>query len=186
VRGRKPKLTFDIQGRIVALVRAGNYLETAAGVCGVHRTTLFRWLEKGEQQTRGKYHDFGHAVRQAQSECVARTLMVISKEAQNNWKAAAWYLERTARQGYGRQHNPGGREAAEQILAQLEKTLEPAKFADVLRCLQAPQESPPAKPPKQPTSIQQLLSALSSDGAEQQAQLHSNAGSDPDAPKGGV
>ncbi len=183
MRGRKPKLTFAIHERIVSLVRAGNYLETAAGVCGVHRTTLFRWLEKGEKQTRGKYHDLYAAVRQAQSECEARHQMVITKAAQVDWKASAWFLERVAPQRYGKQYNAGRREMVEQMLAQLEATLEPSKYADFLRRLQG--GPPPSEPPKANSTVQRLLSEFSRDRDEQQAQLRAQANPDP-KPEGEV
>ncbi len=180
MRGRKPKLTFAVQERIIGLVRAGNYLETAAGVCGIHRTTLFRWLEKGEKQTRGKYHEFCLAVRQAQSECVARNQMMISKAAQTDWKAAAWYLERAAPQRYGKQYKAGSRETAEQMLAHLEATLERSKFVDVLRSLQG---TPSSGTPKQSPKVQDLLSGLSK-SMNEPAHLRSEANSDPNAEGG--
>lgn len=48
VPGRPTKLTEELRGAIVMLVVEGNYLETAAQACGVHKTTLYRWLEKAD------------------------------------------------------------------------------------------------------------------------------------------
>lgn len=46
--GRKGDLTPAIHDAIVRVVRAGNYFDTAAGVCGVGESTLWQWIKRGQ------------------------------------------------------------------------------------------------------------------------------------------
>jgi AcrR family transcriptional regulator len=48
VPGRPTKLTPELRDRILDAVLEGNYLETAAQVAGINKTTLYRWLRKAE------------------------------------------------------------------------------------------------------------------------------------------
>jgi transposase len=135
MRGRKPKLTAEVFSRIVDLVRIGNHLETAASTCGIHRSTLHRWLEKGEEQARGIYRQFLVAVEKAQGEAEHRDLVQIAKAAQTDWRAAAWRLERRFPRKYGTQVQATVREEIESMLAHLEKALDAETFQKVLRAL---------------------------------------------------
>lgn len=93
--GRPTKLTTEIQERIVELLKAGNYVETACAVVGIGRTTFYDWLKKAEKSTRAnRYTRFRDAVRQAEAWAEARFVSIISKSAEKNWTAGAWWLER--------------------------------------------------------------------------------------------
>src|SRR5262249_36307644 len=95
VKGAPSKLTPAMQAEIVALVEAGNYIETAAAVCGIRKQTIYDWLKKGARQERGKYHDFNRAIRAAQAKADAADLAIIAEAARNGaWQAAGWRLER--------------------------------------------------------------------------------------------
>lgn len=45
---RPSKLEPDLQTRIVSLLRAGNYVETAVQACGITPRTHYDWMAKGE------------------------------------------------------------------------------------------------------------------------------------------
>jgi hypothetical protein len=45
--GRRSLLTPELQDRIVRVVKAGNYLNTAAQYCGIGESTLKLWLQRG-------------------------------------------------------------------------------------------------------------------------------------------
>lgn len=49
VPGRPRKVTPELTERIVDALLEGNYLETAAAVVGVSKSTLYRWLRKAEE-----------------------------------------------------------------------------------------------------------------------------------------
>ena len=135
MRGRPTKLDPQVASRIVDLVRAGNYIDTAAGTCNIHRSTLYRWLQKGEQQRSGPFRDFHDAVVKAQAESESRDLLLIAKAAVDDWRAAAWRLERRSPRRYGPQVQLTVRQELEDMLEYLEQQLDPMAYAQVLRAL---------------------------------------------------
>lgn len=95
------KLTPELQNEICRVIRAGNYIETAAAYAGISKTTLYDWMRKGRAQKRGKYRDFVTAVEKALAEAEIRDVMIIAKAAEENWQAAAWRLERKFPERWG-------------------------------------------------------------------------------------
>jgi transposase len=102
--GRPSKLTPETQDRIVQAIQAGNYVEIAAQYAGIGKATLYRWLEMAEDPNSDtKYREFRDAVESARSAAEIRNVALIQKAANDGtWQAAAWYLERTAWQRWGR------------------------------------------------------------------------------------
>lgn len=70
---RPTKLTTETEAKILALIRAGNYLETACGACGIDSKTLRNWREAGAKG-RQPYKAFCEKLFQA--ECEAETVFV--------------------------------------------------------------------------------------------------------------
>jgi hypothetical protein len=93
-RGRPTKRTPDVEARIVEAVRAGNYIETAAAYAGIGKSTLYEW--------QAKYPDFADALQRARAEAEVRDVTLIRQAARTQWQAAAWWLERSFPQRYGR------------------------------------------------------------------------------------
>ena len=116
VMGRPTKLTPELTVKICDMLRAGNYLETAAAYAGIDKATLHRWLKRGRaemdriaSQGKGKikrseqpFVDFCNSVEKALSEGEVRDLIIISNAAKSDWKAAAWKLERKFPDKWGR------------------------------------------------------------------------------------
>lgn len=100
--GRPVKLTPELQNEICKVIRAGNYIETAAAFAGVSKQTLYNWMRKGRQAKSGKYREFLDAVKKALAESEVRDVMIIAKAAEENWQAAAWRLERKFPDRWGR------------------------------------------------------------------------------------
>lgn len=95
--GRHTILGADVQRRLVQVLRAGGYPETAASVAGVGYSTLKKWLKRGQESTRPEdepYRQLASAVEQARAESEARNVALIAQAATTNWLAAAWLLER--------------------------------------------------------------------------------------------
>lgn len=117
--GRPPEINEELIEKITRVIKAGNYVETAAALNGVCKKTLYNWFRKG-QKGNTLYSKLVHAVQQAISESEVRDVNVIDKEARGrdaeydksgkkireavtvNWKAAAWRLERKHPERWGR------------------------------------------------------------------------------------
>ncbi len=136
----RPKLEPATTQRVVELIRAGNYLEVAATAAGIHRSTLYRWMRHGRDQKRGRYRKFLNQVEKAQAEAESRDVALIAKAASEDWRAAAWRLERKAPRRYG----PGVQLAVQQeldaVLGRLEKGLPPDQYDKVLQLIAAEDE----------------------------------------------
>lgn len=115
---RPTLLTPERTEKIVALIAAGNFAETAALAAGISKQTYYNWLARGrvererltekpslKPRTKEEpYLEFFDAVEKARAEAEARMVVLITKAAQEprTWQAAAWWLERVAPQKYGR------------------------------------------------------------------------------------
>ena len=111
--GRPSKLTPEITKRICDLVRAGNYLEVAAAVCGINKDTLFEWLKRGARSSRGPYKRFSDSVDIALAEAEINDVNALDKAANADWRVPAWRLERKHPTRWGRMDRqeisgPGG------------------------------------------------------------------------------
>lgn len=132
MRGRPTKFDPELAKRVIDLIRVGNFVETAAAACGVHRATLYRWLERGDRQREGVLRDFSDAVAKAQAESESRDLLLIAKAALSDWRAAAWRLERRWPRRFGPQVHVSVRQEIEDMLAHCKKRLEAPAFEAVL------------------------------------------------------
>jgi transposase len=116
-QGRKTLLTPELQDQIVELIRLGNYAQDAAGACGISEATYYNWLDRGKveaerlklsENSKPKaeekpFLEFLEAVEKARREATARNVAVIQKAAiGGTWQAAAWWLERTRQNTFGR------------------------------------------------------------------------------------
>lgn len=101
----KTKLTPEVQDRIVAALRAGNYQETAAAYAGISAKTFYEWLNRGEsdEPKEEAFRNFREAVEKAKADAEVRDIALIDKAAHDgSWQAAAWKLERKFPQKWGR------------------------------------------------------------------------------------
>ncbi len=101
-RGRPSTLTPDVQKALVRIVRAGNYLETACAHTGVDYGTCLNWLTRGKAETSGAHREFREAIEKARAYAEQVSLRQIRVAARKEWTAAAWYLERTKPERWGR------------------------------------------------------------------------------------
>jgi len=101
--GAPTKLTPELQTKIVAFIRAGGYVETAAAAAGINKSTFYDWLKRGAAQKAGPYREFSDAVEKAAAESEMADVARINKAAQDGvWQAAAWRLERKFPERWGR------------------------------------------------------------------------------------
>lgn len=98
--GRPTKLDPAIHTKIVALIRAGNYLETAAATVGIDPRTLRHWLRKGARGIE-PYRQFAAEVDEAMGEAETAALAMLRAHGRKDWRALAWWLERTRPARFG-------------------------------------------------------------------------------------
>ena len=102
--GRPTKLTAEMQSEIVELLKAGNYIETACAVAGLHKSTFYDWMKIADASThKNKYTNFSDAVKKAMAWAEARDVAIIARHSEKYWQAAAWRLERKYPERWGRQ-----------------------------------------------------------------------------------
>lgn len=100
---------------LIDALRGGADINTAAQYAGLNYATVFRWIERGQRENerleygydpRPEEADFlslWQAMRKARAEAVVRNVAQIQKAAnQGEWKAAAWWLERTVPEFYAK------------------------------------------------------------------------------------
>jgi len=99
--GRPTKLTPDLQAKIVEALKAGNYAEVAARHVGIASSTFYDWMKRGGEGDR-RFSEFSEAIGEAEAFAHARAVTIIAKAMADDWKAAAWYLERKYHDEWGR------------------------------------------------------------------------------------
>lgn len=92
---RPIKLTPEVHERICALVRAGNFRETASAAAGIDARTLRNWLRRGAEGEE-PFATFSTDLDEAETVAEARNVAIIGAAAKDDWRAAAWWLERKA------------------------------------------------------------------------------------------
>src|SRR5262245_35609881 len=100
--GRPMKLTPDLIQQIQRLLPSCPYLSPLAGLVGVAKSTLFRWVKRGlrafkarkaQDPKEGVYARLWEAVKAGRARAERRAVRAIQKAFPKNWCAAAWYLE---------------------------------------------------------------------------------------------
>lgn len=96
--GRPSKLNADTTARIATLIRAGNYIETAAAQAGIASSTCREWLRRGridlDAGRESDYAAFADEVDRAHASSEALLVTGIATHAKTDWRAAAFLLER--------------------------------------------------------------------------------------------
>lgn len=138
----KPTITAEKIDRVVSYVRAGNYMETAAAASGIGKTALYEWLKRGRKErdrvakdpklrvrkSEALFVTFSEKMEEATAQAETRDVLLIAQAAKEDWKAAAWRLERKYPGKYGRVARQSGAQTrterlrAKYLKAQIEKT----------------------------------------------------------------
>lgn len=127
------KLTPWVHERIVALLREGNFRDVAAAAAGVPPHRLRWWLMRGERAAPGDepYVRFADDVAAAEALTEARDVALVSKAATDDWKAAAWRLERASPSRWAARVRIEVDHQLNLFLDQLSAALPPEDFARV-------------------------------------------------------
>ena len=109
-RGRKTKLTPELQDKIEKALSAGNYVETACAYAGISVATFYNWLnEARKDDAEPIYVEFLEATERARAVSEMRNVQIVQNAAMGDddkdpdWRAASWFLERAFPRKWGRQ-----------------------------------------------------------------------------------
>lgn len=91
---RPAKFTPERAERVLEAIGAGATRRAAAGHAGIDHATLYRWLERNAT--------FATALRAREDEVEVRCVATIQTAMRDDWRAAAWWLERRRADEYGR------------------------------------------------------------------------------------
>lgn len=156
--GQTPRRRADV---IIERVKAGIPYETAAESSGVDGATFYRWMAQGadhfedgkEVKAREPYRGFRGAVTRARAEAEAAMVAIIQQAAPKDWRAAAFFLERSRPANWRRRdtvHQAGPAEGdPTPAPTRVEHTLAddaPSKLADLLDLVEKAGARPPAGP----------------------------------------
>jgi hypothetical protein len=92
-RGRPTKLTDSVIAKLVLFISAGNPYKIACAAVGVGYSTFAGWMAAAESGD-PEYQDFLEHITHAQAEAAQRLLAKVEGAADDDWRAAAWILER--------------------------------------------------------------------------------------------
>lgn len=126
--GRPTKLNPELIERVATLIRQGNFIDTACKAVGISRQTYHTWLKEGGNALHEAGYDFNRireprirlaarfsdACARASAEAEANGIASIARHAEDDWRAAAWHLERRYPRKWGAQKQqlevtgPGG------------------------------------------------------------------------------
>jgi len=143
--GRRPKLTKDVEARLLKLLQAGVPKELACYAVGIASRTLRIWLTKAKDGNR-QFVGFADKVEQAQAEAQALMLAKIRQHGNKDWRALAWILEHIAseRFGYKAQVNVTVESELERILDAVTAVAGPELATQILAALAGERDGAPA------------------------------------------
>jgi transposase len=128
---RPTLLTSELGERLVAALRAGNVIHVACEAVGIDRRTYSRWMERGRsgRARDNAYRELRAQVESARAEAEARAVTQIARAAAEDWRAAAWLLERGFPDRWGR---PAERVQVIEVPAEPEPEHDPFEEVDEL------------------------------------------------------
>jgi hypothetical protein len=156
--GKTPVARWQL---IVDRIRAGIPIEPAVESTGTGLSTFYRWQERGRDRVEDRkpkraeprYREFVDAVTRARAEAEALHVSYITKAAAEDWRASAWYLERTRSERYRRRdtvHQAGPADGDPvPSPTRVEHTFAddaPSKLADLLELVEKAGRGAPAGP----------------------------------------
>jgi hypothetical protein len=122
-------------------MKTGVSYERAARTAGIGRSTLWRWLTRGEadhsEGRRTSYAKFWEDFKRAEAAALGQLEINLWQQSAEDWRAAAWILSRKAPREYG----------DADVTAELKEAIVNDLFAHCQRCMT-------------PNAFSELLNAL--------------------------
>lgn len=111
-RRQATKKQMTVGQAVVTVLACGCSIDTAASVVGITRTTIYDWIAKGQEfadaelkeipKDQRVYTEFSDAVARAREMVVQLALDGIIEAGKEDWRALAWFLERSRPDEFGR------------------------------------------------------------------------------------
>jgi excisionase family DNA binding protein len=99
----RSKFTEENRSAILRYLEAGNTVETACRMVGIHRSQIYRWLKRGEDARAGTtYRTFYDDVQASEARAEVRAMTIVQRGMPDDPKLAVWYLERRRPEQWGR------------------------------------------------------------------------------------
>jgi hypothetical protein len=130
--GRRSKLTEEVGNIILNAIAIGAGHSTACQAAGIGKSTLYSWLQRGEAQEMGLFRDLLDAVRHIEAKRECEALAHIAQAAEDDWRAAAWFLARRYPERWGRTTTRLGRTEMKVIASPISLTKEELAVAQAL------------------------------------------------------
>lgn len=125
--GRPSKFLPDVKEKIISALKSGANFRLAAEYAGIVQDTLIEWRKAGNSPARNRFSEFAEQVKNARAIAQTRNINIINKAAvggallnrrttrkrdgsevteetfsRGEWQAAAWWLERSFPEEWGR------------------------------------------------------------------------------------
>jgi hypothetical protein len=125
----------------------GSFLESAAALGGVDRTTIGEWMHRGAEElarresgkdpivSEDNFVLFALEAKKAMARAEDELLGQVKGASASEWKAAAWLLERRWSKRWSDKSKINTSQAHAEVLDLLESRLEASTFDEVLRAL---------------------------------------------------
>jgi len=101
---RPSKYNQDRHNRIVEALRGGNTRRASAWAGGIDQDTFIQWLRR--------YPDFADAVKAAEADAELAMVERVRTAANDQWQAAAWWLERKMKRDWSNRQEITGEDGA--------------------------------------------------------------------------
>lgn len=96
---RTSKYAPELVEQIIRLVESGVFYIDACYAVGIHKDTFYEWLRSKP--------DFSDSIKKARARAISIRVARIDRAGrEGDWKADAWWLERVARDRFGRNPPP--------------------------------------------------------------------------------
>jgi hypothetical protein len=118
--GRKTKCVPEITDKILALIRGGNYRDTACAAAGIDSRVMREWLIRGAKGEE-PFATFSAAMDEAEGAAEARHVLTITSASKEDWRAAAWILSRKYHKRWGDKIQVEVMETMESLLGLVEE-----------------------------------------------------------------
>lgn len=99
-------LTTDIHNRITDAIKKGAYFEDACDYAGIGTSTAYRWMavaDEDDHPNAAAWKEFRDSVTQARAQArIAHVATIRTAAQEGDWRASAWFLERSDPKRWGR------------------------------------------------------------------------------------